>query len=123
MRSSTPSSLVPDPMSFAIPQKAVLNDNGSGYSCPACASCFTHCRSEQWGLWASDDATYADITYPISFTQRTIAVVATDWYYSDVTKGPGVILCVAQPRITKTGCRIIGAPDTLGTFQVIIIGQ
>ena len=27
----------------------------------------------QWGLWAGDDTTYADITYPISFKQRTIA--------------------------------------------------
>ena len=84
---------------------------------------FTWILTTQWGLWAADDATYADITYPISFTQRTIAVVATDWYYSDVTEGPGVILCVAQPRVTKTGCRIMGTTMTLGTFQVIIIGQ
>ena len=107
--------------------KMVLNASGVKYSMAQngyiCLGEFFGGLILQWGLWAGDDATYADITYPISFKERTIAIVATDWYYSDVTKGPGIILCVAQPYNTKTGCRIIGAPDTLGTFQVIAIGQ
>lgn len=109
----------------------VLNASGVKYSMAQngyiCLGSFFGNLIIQWGLWAGNDARYvaqyADITYPISFTQRTIAVVATDCYSSDDYEGSGVILGVTQPHITKTGCRIIGTLDVLDTFHVIIIGQ
>ena len=65
VRSSTPSSLVPDPMSFATPQKAVVKDKGNGYSCPFCTSCFAHCST---GQWINTTATRSGVkfSYPIS---------------------------------------------------------
>lgn len=72
VRSSTPSSLVPDPMSFATPQKAVVKDKGNGYSCPFCTSCFAHC-SVQWGFaTVSMNQQATTFTYPIALTNAWV---------------------------------------------------
>ena len=75
----------------------------------------------QWGRFTMT-STYADISYPVSFSNNVFLVLPVEYDTATIDTSRGFTFSVLENTVTLTGCRVV-CTDEAGAFYVAFIGQ
>lgn len=67
-------------------------------------------------------STYADISYPVSFSNNVFFVLPVEYDTATITTSRGFTFSVLENTVTLTGCRVV-CTDEAGAFYVAFIGR
>ena len=67
-------------------------------------------------------STYADINYPVSFSNNVFAVLPVEYDTANLGTSRGFTFSILENTVKLTGCRIV-CTDEAGAFYVVAIGE